>query len=95
MSLSAVGDLQQAEYLELICMVEIIVAVITVIGVIISNYFSNNSTRKLILYRIDQLEHKVNKHNNLIDRVYQLESQENIIETKIERLENERYRHFN
>ena len=87
MSLSAVGDLQQAEYLELICMVEIIVAVITVIGVIISNYFSNNSTRKLILYRIDQLEHKVNKHNNLIDRVYQLENRENIIETKIERLE--------
>lgn len=87
MSLSAVGDLQQAEYLELICMVEIIVAVITVIGVIISNYFSNNSTRKLILYRIDQLEHKVNKHNNLIDRVYQLEIRENIIETKIERLE--------
>ena len=87
MSLSAVGDLQQAEYLELICMVEIIVAVITVIGVIISNYFSNTSTRKLILYRIDQLEHKVNKHNNLIDRVYQLENRENIIETKIERLE--------
>ena len=87
MSLSAVGDLQQAEYLELIFMVEIIVAVITVIGVIISNYFSNNSTRKLILYRIDQLEHKVNKHNNLIDRVYKLEDRENIIETKVERLE--------
>ena len=68
-------------------MAEIIVAVITVIGVIISNYFSNNSTRKLILYRIDQLEHKVNKHNNLIDRVYQLENRENIIETKIERLD--------
>ena len=87
MSLSAVGDLQQAEYLELIFMVEIIVAVITVIGVIISNYFSNNSTRKLILYRIDQLEYKVNKHNNLIDRVYKLEDRENIIETKVERLE--------
>lgn len=73
-------------------MAEIIVAVITVIGVIISNYFSNNSTRKLILYRIDQLEHKVNKHNNLIDRVYNLEDRENIIETKVERLEkNERH----
>ena len=92
MSLSAVGNLQQAEYLELICMLEIIVAVITVIGVIISNYVSNNSTRKLILYRIDQLEHKVNKHNNLIDRVYKLEDRENIIETKVERLEkNERH----
>ena len=73
-------------------MSEIIVAVITVIGVIISNYFSNNSTKKLILYRIDQLEHKVNKHNNLIDRVYKLEDRENIIETKLERLEkNERH----
>lgn len=73
-------------------MAEIIVAVITVIGVIISNYYSNNSTRKLILYRIDQLEHKVNKHNNLIDRVYKLEDRENIIETKVERLEkNERH----
>lgn len=69
-------------------MSEIIVAVITVIGVIISN----NSTRKLILYRIDQLEHKVNKHNNLIDRMYKLEDRENIIETKLERLEkNERH----
>lgn len=68
-------------------MAEIIVAVITVIGVIISNYFSNTSTRKLILYRIDQLEHKVNKHNNLIDRVYKLEDRENIIEIKVERLE--------
>lgn len=73
-------------------MAEIIVAVITVIGVIVSNYFSNNSTRKLILYRIDQLEHKVNRHNNLIDRVYKLEDRENIIETKVERLEkNERH----
>lgn len=73
-------------------MAEIIVAVITVIGVIISNYFSNNSTRKLILYRIDQLEHKVNKHNNLIDRVYKMENRETIIETKVERLEkNERH----
>lgn len=68
-------------------MAEIIVAVITVIGVIVSNYFSNNSTRKLILYRIDQLEHKVNKHNNLIDRVYKLEDRENIIEKTVERLE--------
>lgn len=74
-------------------MAEIIVAVITVIGVIVSNYFSNNSTRKLILYRIDQLEHKVNKHNNLIDRVYKLEDRENIIETKVERLEKKNERH--
>lgn len=73
-------------------MAEIIVAVITVIGVIVSNYCSNNSTRKLILYRIDQLEHKVNKHNNLIDRVYKLEDRENIIEKTVERLEkNERH----
>lgn len=68
-------------------MVEIIVAVVTVIGVIISNYYTNNSTRKLILYRIDQLEYKVNKHNNLIDRIYKLESQEAIITERLEMVE--------
>lgn len=36
---------------------------------IISNIFNN----KLIAYRLEQLEKKMDKHNTLIDRVYQLE----------------------
>lgn len=45
------------------------VAVPSVIATVLSNRKSN----ALMVYRIDQLEDKVNKHNNLIDRMYQAE----------------------
>ncbi|MEE1153839.1 MAG: hypothetical protein UH241_01650 [Acutalibacteraceae bacterium] len=38
---------------------------------------------KLIKYRIEQLEKKVNEHNNLIHRVYQTEKQLQIHNEKI------------
>lgn len=46
-----------------------------VLGIIINT--------KLITYRIEQLENKVNKHNNLIERTYELESKEKVLEEKI------------
>lgn len=45
------------------------------LGVITSN--------KLTIYRIDQLEKKVNKHNNLIERVYKIEEHEAVIDEQI------------
>ena len=33
----------------------------------------NNRTKALIEYRLDQLEKKVDKHNNLIERMYACE----------------------
>ena len=48
----------------------IIVAAIGLIGTLASVYFANKKTTALILYRVDQLEQKVNKYNNLIDRMY-------------------------
>lgn len=38
---------------------------------------------KLIKYRIEQLEKKVNEHNNLIHRVYQTEKQLQVHNEKI------------
>lgn len=38
---------------------------------------------KLITYRIEQLESKVNKHNNIIERTYELEAREDLHEEKI------------
>ena len=38
---------------------------------------------KLINYRIGQLESKVNKHNNLIERTYELETKEKVLEEQI------------
>lgn len=55
---------------------EIIVAIITslasLIGVIITVCMGNNKT----LYRIKKLEEKVEKHNQVVERVYDLETYE-------------------
>ena len=65
----------------------VIVAVIGLIGTLASVYFVNKKTTALILYRVDQLEQKVNKHNNLIDRMYKAESNIELIQEEIEQLE--------
>ena len=45
------------------------------------------ASQKLINYRIEQLEKKVDKHNNVIERVYKLEKHEAVTNEKIEHLE--------
>lgn len=47
----------------------IISALISLAGVLVTAVISNS----LIKYRVDQLERKVDKHNNLIERLYKLE----------------------
>ena len=62
---------------------EIWVAIITglasVVSVIITVWYGN----KLMAYRIEQLENKVNKHNNLIERTYILEKRLDVDEEKL------------
>ena len=50
---------------------EIIVSLITLIGTLVTVWGGN----KLTAYRIEQLEQKVNKHNNLIERMYAVEKE--------------------
>lgn len=59
--------------------VAIISGVCTLVGVIITVAFGNSKT----LYRIEQLEKKQDKHNSLIERVYNLEKHEAVIEEEI------------
>lgn len=61
----------------------IIVAVLALIGTLAGSYFSNQKTTALIVYRLEQLEQKVNKHNSVIERTYKLEKQESVIEEQI------------
>lgn len=61
----------------------IIVAVLALIGTITGSYFSNRKTSALIVYRLEQLEQKVNKHNSVIERTYKLEEQKSVIEEQI------------
>lgn len=50
---------------------------------IIATLSSNKANKNLMIYRIDKLEDKVNKHNNLIDRMYKIESRVTLIEDEI------------
>lgn len=45
----------------------------------------SEETKNLTIYRIDQLEKKVDKHNNLIDRMYKIENRVTLIEDGIKK----------
>ena len=50
---------------------------------ILATILTNNSHKKLLNYRIDELEKHVIKHNNLIDRMYKVENRVTLIEDEI------------
>lgn len=50
-------------------MATIVVGILSLLGTIIGSY----SGTKLMAYRIEQLEIKVEKHNHLIERMYKVE----------------------
>jgi hypothetical protein len=64
----------------------IIVALLALIGTLGGTFGGILTANKLTNYRIEQLEKKVEKHNNVIERVYQLEKEEAVIEEEIEHL---------
>jgi hypothetical protein len=51
----------------------IIVALLGFAGTLLGSLFGVLAAQKLTQYRLAQLEDKVNKHNNLIERTYKLE----------------------
>ena len=61
----------------------IAVALISFSGTLIGTFGGIVTANKLTNYRISQLEKKVEKHNSVIERVYQLEKGEAVIEEEI------------
>ena len=49
---------------------------------IIATVTANRKDNALVRYRIDELDEKVHKHNNLIERTYKLEERVSILEAK-------------
>lgn len=62
----------------------IIVAILGMIGALGGSWIANRKSTALIEYRLKELEEKVNKHNNLIERTYQLEKEVAIIQEEME-----------
>lgn len=47
--------------------------IVAIIVCLINNHFQNGKIQALLEYRLTELEKKVDKHNNLVERTYQLE----------------------
>ena len=61
----------------------IIAASIPAIASIVVNLIANSKTSALMKYRLDVLEKKQDKHNQLIERVYHLEEDQRVTSEKI------------
>ena len=61
----------------------IIVAILALVGTLIGSLSGILAANKLVVYRIEQLEKKVEKHNNVLERVYVLEKDEAVIKEDI------------
>lgn len=62
---------------------EIIVAILSLIGTAVGSLAGILTANKLMMYRIEQLEKKVEKHNNLIERTFKIEEGVAILDEKI------------
>ncbi len=74
---------------------EIVIGILSCIGTLIGSLTGIHKANELTNYRIKQLESKVNKHNNLIERTYNIEQQiavldnrEKVTEHRLSDLEN-------
>lgn len=61
----------------------VISALAAIVVCVISNHYQNENTRNLLEYRLAQLEKKVDKHNNLVERTYEVEKQIKLHDEKI------------
>ena len=62
----------------------IIVALISGLGTIVGSGIGIIASARLTQYRLEQLEKKVNLHNSVIERVFELEKKEAVLEQHIE-----------
>lgn len=62
----------------------VIVGLLSLLGTILGSF----GGMKLMTYRIEQLEKRVDKHNNVIERVYKLEENEAVVHEQIKVVNN-------
>ena len=62
---------------------EMWVAFISLIGTLIGTFGGIMASNKMTSYRIEQLEKKVEKHNNVVERMYKIEENQAVINNNI------------
>ena len=61
----------------------ILVALLSLAGTLAGAYFANRKSSALIAYRLEQLEGKVDKHNQVIERTYALEESVALMDERV------------
>jgi len=64
----------------------VLVALVGAGGSVLGSLLGVLASNKLTNYRIEQLEKKVDKHNNLIDRTYKLEKKVDMLSQHVDEL---------
>ena len=65
----------------------VLVAVISLVGTLVGSFLANSKNSALIAYRLEELEKRVQKHNNIVERLAIVERD---IKTAYKRLDEER-----
>lgn len=63
---------------------------INLMGTCIGTFGGIWASSKLTAYRIEQLEKRVDKHNNVIERTFRLEEHSKFLDDRLEKLEKEK-----
>lgn len=67
----------------------IMVALLSLAGTLGGSLLGIRQSNRLVNYRIDRLEEKVTKHNNLVERMYKAEKNIAVIHEKIDEMKGE------
>ena len=59
------------------------VALLSLAGTLIGAYLANRKSAALVAYRLEQLESKVGKHNQVIERTYVVEESVSLLDERI------------
>ena len=62
---------------------EIVLSILSLFGTLAGSFAGIVTSGKLTNYRITELEKKVEKHNNLVERVFRLEDNDRLLDEKI------------
>lgn len=61
----------------------VITAAVAIVVCLINNSYQNKSTRTLIEYKLSELTKRVDKHNSVVERTYNIEQQLSLQDEKI------------
>lgn len=64
----------------------VLVAILSLVGTLGGTFGGIMTANKLTNYRLEQLEKKVEQHNNLVSRMYEVEKHEAILDEEVEQL---------